>query len=374
MIEKIGFVCAWEKEREKSWSGTHYGIFTHLKQYFEVLDIDVGDCRNQITYLKARIKDKVKREFKIKHDDMKLSAMRSRDRIVKKLINDTHMPIIQFDECPFDCENPHYIYQDLHVGYVKKMIEEQPDLFKVSGYQRLEHDAICERERYQKTFYDNVDGILTMGKWLAAELTGSYGIPKEKVFHVGGGVNIDISEINYSQKKENKILFVGRNFERKNGPLVVEAFKLAKKKKADLELYIAGPKNLNLEGEGIIFLGDVPYKDLAHYFNLCDVFCMPSKFEAYGLVFIEALTFGLPCIGRDAYEMPYFIENGKTGYLLKEDSAEELSALMLAAVDNAEMKINVRNNKKFYVEEYSWDAVCRRISDVINCSNTKKKE
>ena len=49
---------------------------------------------------------------------------------------------------------------------------------------------------------------------------------------------------------------------------------------------------------------------------MCDVFCMPSYFEAYGLVFVEALTFGLPCIGRNCYEMPYFIEDGKTGLLL----------------------------------------------------------
>ena len=50
---------------------------------------------------------------------------------------------------------------------------------------------------------------------------------------------------------------------------------------------------------------------------MCDVFCMPSYFEAYGLVFVEALTFGLPCIGRNCYEMPYFIEEGKTGLLRK---------------------------------------------------------
>lgn len=85
-------------------------------------------------------------------------------------------------------------------------------------------------------------------------------------------------------------------------------------------------------------------------------------------MFIEALTFGLPCIGRDAYEMPYFIEDGKTGYLLENDSAEELSRIMLSAVENDEMKINVRSKRDYYKAEYSWDSVSRRIFEAISIS------
>ena len=43
--------------------------------------------------------------------------------------------------------------------------------------------------------------------------------------------------------------------------------------------------------------------------NLCDYFVMPSKFEAYGLVFAEALIYGLPCIGKKCYARPEFINN-----------------------------------------------------------------
>lgn len=98
---------------------------------------------------------------------------------------------------------------------------------------------------------------------------------------------------------------------------------------------------------------------------MCDVFCMPSKFEAYGLVFPEALSFGLPCIGRNAFEMPYFIEEGITGELLKTDSAEDLCGLMKRTLCNVEMSARVRNKREFYVTEYSWDTVAKRIKGVI---------
>lgn len=181
----------------------------------------------------------------------------------------------------------------------------------------------------------------------------------------GEGYNIDPLKIDASQKMGNKILFVGRDFERKNGPLVIEAFNLAKKEKSDLELYIAGPKNLNIHADGIVCLGDLNSEELINYFNICDIFCMPSRFEAYGLVFPEALTFGLPCIGRDAYEMPYFIEDGVTGYLLKNQRAEELSNLILNCISNEKMKENVIRKRDWYIKEYSWETVVQRMQAVI---------
>ena len=92
---------------------------------------------------------------------------------------------------------------------------------------------------------------------------------------------------------------------------------------------------------------------------------MPSYFEAYGLVFIEALTFGLPCIGRDCYEMPYFIEEGKTGLLLKEDNPQELASLMKKTFQDDSFKKNVAARHD-HLEEYSWDAVARRMKEAMD--------
>lgn len=170
---------------------------------------------------------------------------------------------------------------------------------------------------------------------------------------------------NGEHRQGNRILFIGRDFDRKNGPLVVEAFRILRQSRPEVELFIAGPENLRLSDEGIHLLGNLPYRELPKYLNLCDVFCMPSKFEAYGLVFPEALTFGLPCIGRDAYEMPYFIEEGETGYLLKHENAEELADLIDKALGNKQMLANVRERRDFYLQEYSWDTVARRIHEVI---------
>lgn len=161
------------------------------------------------------------------------------------------------------------------------------------------------------------------------------------------------------------MLFVGKDFERKNGNLVLEAFRILKSKRKDAELYIAGGENKGSDIEGVTFLGLLDYDELAKWYNRCDVFVLPSIFEAYGLVFVEALCFGLPCIGRDAFEMPYFIDENKTGLLLR-GGAEELADLMERSLASQEMKENVRNKRNWYLKEYSWDTVAKRISKVID--------
>ena len=83
------------------------------------------------------------------------------------------------------------------------------------------------------------------------------------------------------------------------------------------------------------------------------------------LFFVEALTFGLPCIGRNCYEMPYFIEDGNTGLLLRHDDAEELADLMMRILNDDSFSEHVMNKRTWYINNYSWDSVARRIAQVI---------
>lgn len=215
-------------------------------------------------------------------------------------------------------------------------------------------------------------GIFTMGQWLARDLVERCGLPASKVHHVGGGINLDRTLIDESHKTGRRFLFVGRDFRRKNGPLVYEALRSLLSKHPDWELHVAGPAENPYPEDNSAnyhYHGDCNHERLAELFNDCDVFVMPSRFEAYGLVFIEALTYGLPCIGRDAYEMPYFIEDGVTGRLLKHQDAAELASLMEETITNKALIDNVRSRRDTYLHDYSWDTVAERIEANIKSNN-----
>lgn len=361
--EKLLFVCAWARNKETSWSGTNYSIYKALLRYYELEDINISPLKSFGGFCR-KVFQKV---FKMKGDFNYANTMKHIKNLKKKY-NDRFYKSFQFEDCPFQTNIASYIYQDLSAINVKDMYENEKEIFAVSSYQNIETKMINKRAAMQYEFYrsNECKAVFTMSHWLREYLINKCGIDEKKVIFAGGGYNIDPSKIDYSQKTGNKLLFVGRDFKRKNGELVVAAFKKAKGQKSNLELYIAGPTNLKIEYDGIHILGDLSYGDLVEYFNFCDIFCMPSKFEAYGLVFAEALTFGLPCIGRNAYEMPYFIDEGETGYLLQSENVDELAELMLKALSNDEMKQNVRSKKEEYVKEYSWDTVAERMAKVIS--------
>lgn len=207
-----------------------------------------------------------------------------------------------------------------------------------------------------------------MGRWLADDLVSRCGLPSEKVHHVGGGINLEASLIDDTYKAGNKFLFVGRDFPRKNGPLVYQAFQLLLRQHPHWELHVAGPKSDPYPDDHsgqYHYHGDCSHEALSELFNRCDVFVMPSVFEAYGLVFIEALTYGLPCIGRDAYEMPHFIDEGHTGLLLREQTPQALAALMEEVLTTPAYAEQVRQHRSDYLRDYTWDAVVERIMRVM---------
>jgi len=276
--------------------------------------------------------------------------------------------VLQFDECPNGEGINSYIYQDLSVGFLLDQYNNNPELIPYLGLGNLSKKYLVKRQKQQLEFYDKAAGIFTMGKWLADYLVTKENIPKDKVFNVGGGINLDPKMIDYSKKTGNRILFVGRDFERKGGDLVVEAFKKLKKVNSDAELYIAGPTvNPVKENDidGLFFMGERTYEQLTELYNMCDVFCMPSRFEAYGLVFAEALAFGLPCVARNAYAMKEIIKDGETGYLINSDDTDELADKMLKALQDTKMMQHVKEMKEWYIEEYSWDKVAKRMADVV---------
>lgn len=163
-------------------------------------------------------------------------------------------------------------------------------------------------------------------------------------------------------------MFIGRDYVRKGLPELYEAFVILKRTVKDAELYVAGPATDPYPKaiEGYHYMGDCNHDKLSELLNLCDIFTMPSHFEAYGLVFIEALCYGLPCLARNAYEMPYFIEDGKTGVLIDDYDRNNMAKQLENLLGNEEIKRNVASRRDWYLKEYSWDTAAERIASIIN--------
>jgi glycosyltransferase involved in cell wall biosynthesis len=159
------------------------------------------------------------------------------------------------------------------------------------------------------------------------------------------------------------MLFLGADFYRKGGDQVVAAVALLRHRGRDVTLTVAGPRRWPMPGgppawvrfAGYLDPGAVPSLWADH-----DLLVLPSRFEAYGIVFSEALAAGRPCVGRRAFAMPELI--GDCGRLIEEDDGvEELAAAIVAVLEDDAVYERTWQRRLQVREDRSWDAVASRI-------------
>jgi glycosyltransferase involved in cell wall biosynthesis len=126
-------------------------------------------------------------------------------------------------------------------------------------------------------------------------------------------------------------IFVGREFERKNGYLVLDAFRSVHAGHPHTRLLlVSAPQDGRVITEaGVAHRLFAPRAELlSTLYPQADVLLLPSKAEGYGLAIVEAMSFGLPAIAVDAWAMPEIVEHGVNGFLIRPNSLDDLIAAM----------------------------------------------
>jgi glycosyltransferase involved in cell wall biosynthesis len=89
--------------------------------------------------------------------------------------------------------------------------------------------------------------------------------------------------------------------------------------------------DLNL-GNYVTLAGFIPDEELCDYYNLCDVFAMPSKGEGFGIVYLEALACGKPVLGGNKDGAIDALCNGELGALVDPDNLEEIAETLIKII------------------------------------------
>jgi phosphatidyl-myo-inositol dimannoside synthase len=106
--------------------------------------------------------------------------------------------------------------------------------------------------------------------------------------------------------------------------------------------------------DDVIFTGYVPDEDLASLFSLADVYVMPSKKEGFGIVFIEAMYYGIPVIAGNKDGSADALNNGKLGMLVDCDNQGDIENAIEKVIQNRDFykPDRVLLNQLFSFESY----------------------
>ncbi|WP_353471272.1 glycosyltransferase [Salipiger sp. H15] len=217
----------------------------------------------------------------------------------------------------------------------------------------------CEGEIYAQARH-----VFTFGPKIRRMLIEQYGLAPEKATAIGAGASVLPStpvEMTAARFARRRILFVGVDWERKGGPELVEAFKLLRERLADATLTIIGCSP-DVQVEGVEVLGRLPLDQVARHFHEASCFCMPSRLEPFGVVFVEAMQFGLPVVSTDVGDIGSIVVEGKTGHVVPARNAAALSEALFQTLAIPDRALRLGIAAKDRAAQFTWDAVARRIA------------
>jgi glycosyltransferase involved in cell wall biosynthesis len=251
----------------------------------------------------------------------------------------------------------------LQVDYTSKLSKKRKGGWKINAGE----EEIFWIEQELK-LYESAALVFTTTENARRSLLEDYGVAPEKVIAVGAGVSSPFDLLNperlpaYGSKK---MLFIGKGFEGKGLDTVLEAFEIVKRTVPDAKLTIAGPTGLKFDIEGVDYLGRIADKDaVKELYYQHSLFVMPSRFEPFGQVFLEAMACQLPCIGTTMDAMPEIIEHNVTGFTIEPGDSVALADHMTKILQNHDFAMNMgRAGFERLRSRYTWPIVGKKILD-----------
>lgn len=247
-----------------------------------------------------------------------------------------------------------------------------------------EHDKPNRLKVYTKAFFLQLaDVVIANSKILQQELHTIYKVSTRKTHCVPFWTNI--LDFNKSLNKLNmdadsniiKIGSPGRLHLDKNHQVVIEALAiLTKNHKRKIQLYIAGggPDKQILEElvekyhlqNQVTFLGVLPIQEMVSFYKAMDVIVLPSMHEAFGLVFIEAISLSRPVIVSSKFGALQFLDANKINlkqFTFNPDSVLELKELLSLYIK--EEGIDGKYFKEIYTETFDKKTIYKQIQQII---------
>lgn len=189
------------------------------------------------------------------------------------------------------------------------------------------------KERLNGQVMRNAVHIVSWSEWNKLAIMSQYGVASDKVTVISPGV--DVSRFSPSAHNQNgtdlpvKILFVGGDFRRKGGEMLLQWAQNAPTN-IPWEMHIVTRESVPDCPKGVIVYNDVQNNSdkLARLFQEADVFVLPTKADSFGVVLLEAMASGLPIVASRIAAIPEIVQHGKTGYVFDAENSQSFGKFL----------------------------------------------
>jgi D-inositol-3-phosphate glycosyltransferase len=169
---------------------------------------------------------------------------------------------------------------------------------------------------------------------------------------------------------EQVVLFIGRFLNYKNPDKLILAFRKISFKYPQSHLLMIGKDYGMLEycktlaSERVTFFNDAPEEIKLKALALADVCVIPSSYEGFGIVGLEAQASGVPVIATRAGGLKHIIIHGVTGLHIKTPAPEEILQAISFLFENPELRKKMSVEAKRFSRGFSWEVVAEKLEKI----------
>lgn len=114
----------------------------------------------------------------------------------------------------------------------------------------------------------------------------------------------------------------------------------------------------------VLFLGKRSQDSLPYYYSAAEVVVMPSHYESFGMVALEAMACGVPVVASQVGGLAFLVQDGVTGYTVPDGDPQALSDSLALLLGDDELRRTLGRNAAKYARGYAWEKIAKQIVGV----------
>lgn len=283
---------------------------------------------------------------------------------------DINVPIVSTIHHPWGAERKFYKTKTDYIGYLKYVYAKK----------------IYYLEWLEKKMCKKSDKLIAVSRYTANYIINEHQIPTSKVTVIPNSVDIEIfhPEINGKEIRERLnllfsplVLYVGKLDYHKGIDTLIESFSRVICDIPDAKLLIVGggPIKKNIENlidnfglkESVILVGRVSEEDLPKYYAASNLVVLPSLMEGFGIVLLEAMASGKPCIATNVGGTEDVVVDNETGFIIPPAYPDSLykAILTLLLDDNLSIEFGNRGRQRV-LENFTKENIAEKTLNVYD--------
>lgn len=293
--------------------------------------------------------------------------------LAKRPCDVIYAPVASAEVVELKTDIPIVFATDATPPLLRDYYQEYPDAEKFQVAYQREQQVL---DRCARAVYSS--------QWAADSAVEHFGVDPDKIRLIDFGANLDevptVAEATaHHASRPCRLLFIGKNWERKGGQIAVDTVKTLRQRGVDATLTIIGCSPADVDPSYVTvhpFLDKHRPRDLRVICQLLlesTFFLLPTRADCSPIVICEANAFGLPAITTNVGGLPSIVREGVNGCMLPfEAGGEEFADKIVRVLDHETMyKTLVTGAKSEYEQRLNWGAwgaameqILREVVDV----------